>query len=293
MPREDARGRRGAERQAGRRRRVAAHRRHEARRRRRLRGRLDARALRRAVGRGRDVLRRQHDEAGAVHRCREGAESPRLARRPRTRLATPRSTKCSRRTKPPTPRRSIVGRRWTIEHGFIPQAGSVPADEGARSGDLGAESSLSGRAEPREYWGPTRAAWTTPVRAYLDQGFVVAGGTDSAVVPYPPLWVIYHFVTRDTISGGVLGADQKITRSRSAASRNHQQRFPYVRRAAQGIDRARQARRPRRPAGGHPDLSREAHRADAGRDDDGGRQGRLWPATVVNGDTSRKVLRSG
>ena len=31
-------------------------------------------------------------------------------------------------------------------------------------------------------------------------------------MPYPPLWVIYHFVTRDTISGGVLGADQKITR---------------------------------------------------------------------------------
>ena len=55
-------------------------------------------------------------------------------------------------------------------------------------------------------------AVTTPVREYLDRGFKVAGGTDSAVVPYPPLWVIYHFVTRDTISGGVLGADQKITR---------------------------------------------------------------------------------
>jgi hypothetical protein len=41
---------------------------------------------------------------------------------------------------------------------------------------------------------------------------VVAGGTDSAVVPYSPLWVIYHFVTRDTISGGVLGQDQRITR---------------------------------------------------------------------------------
>lgn len=50
------------------------------------------------------------------------------------------------------------------------------------------------------------------MRAYLDQGFVVAGGTDSAVVPYPPLWVIYHFVTRATISGGVLGADQRISR---------------------------------------------------------------------------------
>jgi predicted amidohydrolase YtcJ len=32
------------------------------------------------------------------------------------------------------------------------------------------------------------------------------------VVPYPPLWVFYHFVTRDTISGGVLGPDQKISR---------------------------------------------------------------------------------
>jgi hypothetical protein len=50
------------------------------------------------------------------------------------------------------------------------------------------------------------------MRAFLDAGFVVAGGTDSAVVPYPPLWVLYHFITRDTISGGVLGADQKITR---------------------------------------------------------------------------------
>jgi predicted amidohydrolase YtcJ len=32
------------------------------------------------------------------------------------------------------------------------------------------------------------------------------------VVPYPPLWTFYHFITRDTISGGVMGADQKITR---------------------------------------------------------------------------------
>ena len=50
------------------------------------------------------------------------------------------------------------------------------------------------------------------MRAFIDAGLLVAGGTDSAVVPYPPLWVLYHFITRDTISGGVLGADQKITR---------------------------------------------------------------------------------
>jgi predicted amidohydrolase YtcJ len=62
------------------------------------------------------------------------------------------------------------------------------------------------------YWGPKRAAQTTPMRTYLAERLVVAGGTDSSVVPYPPLWAIYHFVTRDTISGGVLGADQRISR---------------------------------------------------------------------------------
>ena len=107
---------------------------------------------------------------------------------------------------------SIAGRRWTLEHGFIAQP-----DQFARMKTLGLVISAQDHlylAGPSlvTYWGPARAARTTPMRAFLDQGFVVAGGTDSAVVPYPPLWVIYHFVTRDTISGGVLGADQKITR---------------------------------------------------------------------------------
>jgi predicted amidohydrolase YtcJ len=108
--------------------------------------------------------------------------------------------------------KSIAGRRWTLEHGFIAQP-----DQFARLKKLDLVISAQDHlylAGPSlvNYWGPARAARTTPMRAFLDQGFVVAGGTDSAVVPYPPLWVIYHFVTRDTISGGVLGADQKITR---------------------------------------------------------------------------------
>jgi predicted amidohydrolase YtcJ len=106
----------------------------------------------------------------------------------------------------------IASRRWTIEHGFIPQADQFP-----RMKKLGLVISAQNHlylAGPSlvNYWGPLRAARTTPMRAYLDQGFVVSGGTDSAVVPYPPLWVIYHFVSRATISGGVLGADQKISR---------------------------------------------------------------------------------
>lgn len=108
--------------------------------------------------------------------------------------------------------RSIRGKRWTIEHGFIPQPDQFPRMK-ALDLVISAQDHLY-LAGPSlvSYWGAARAARTTPMRTYLDQGFVVAGGTDSAVVPYPPLWVLYHFVTRDTISGGVLGPDQQISR---------------------------------------------------------------------------------
>ncbi len=108
--------------------------------------------------------------------------------------------------------RSIVGRRWSIEHGFIPRPEHFP-----RMKRLGLVISAQHHlylAGPSlvKYWGPTRAAWTTPVRAYLDAGLTVAAGTDAPVVPYPPLDVFYHFVTRDTMTGGVLGPDQRISR---------------------------------------------------------------------------------
>ena len=108
--------------------------------------------------------------------------------------------------------RPLAGRRWVIEHGFIPQADQLP-----RMKQLGLVVSaqnhlyLAGPSLVR-YWGAQRAGWTTPVRAYLDAGLVVAAGTDTPVVPYPPLWTIYHFVTRGTISGGPLGVDQRIPR---------------------------------------------------------------------------------
>jgi predicted amidohydrolase YtcJ len=108
--------------------------------------------------------------------------------------------------------KSIVRRRWTIEHGFIPQADQFPRMKKLALVISAQDHLYLAGPSLVKYWGPARAARTTPMRTYLDQGFVVAGGTDSAVVPYPPLWVFYHFVTRDTISGGVLGVDQKISR---------------------------------------------------------------------------------
>jgi len=119
--------------------------------------------------------------------------------------------------------RSIIGRRWGIEHAFIGRRDHLP-----RMKNLGLFLSLQDHlylAGPSlvNYWGRQRAFLTTPVKMYLDAGLPVSGGTDSSVVPYSPLWVIYHFVTRDTISGGPMGVDQKISREDALrmVTRNH------------------------------------------------------------------------
>jgi predicted amidohydrolase YtcJ len=106
--------------------------------------------------------------------------------------------------------RPIAGERWTIEHAFI-----VRPDLLARMKTLGLMVSAQDHlylAAPamKKYWGKARAAEVTPVKTFLDDGFLVAGGTDSPVVPFNPFWELYHFLTRDTISDGVYGGDQRI-----------------------------------------------------------------------------------
>ena len=106
----------------------------------------------------------------------------------------------------------ITGKRWAIEHGFI-----TAADQFPRLRALGLAVSAQHHlyvAGPslEKYWGRERAGATTPIRTYLDENIPVSGGTDSPVIPYPPLSVIYHFVTRDTLSGGVFGPDQAVSR---------------------------------------------------------------------------------
>lgn len=106
----------------------------------------------------------------------------------------------------------LEGLRWVIEHGFIPRE-----DHFGRMRTLGLSVSAQDHlylAAPSlvQYWGADRAAWTTPLRAYLDAGIPVSLGTDSPVVPYDPWWVLHHFTTRGTISAGVVGADQRVSR---------------------------------------------------------------------------------
>lgn len=110
---------------------------------------------------------------------------------------------------------TINGRRWSIEHAFIGRPDQLP-----RMKALGLAISAQNHlylAGPSlvKYWGAARAGITTPVKMYLDAGLPVSSGTDAPVVPYPPLWTMYHFVTRDTITGGVLGADQRISREQA------------------------------------------------------------------------------
>jgi predicted amidohydrolase YtcJ len=108
--------------------------------------------------------------------------------------------------------KAIAGRRWTIEHAFIPRE-----EHFARIIRLGILISAQDHlylAGPSlaKYWGPERAARVTPLRSYLDHKVNVSSGTDAPVVPYPPLWAIYHFVTRQTITGGVFGPHERIRR---------------------------------------------------------------------------------
>lgn len=107
---------------------------------------------------------------------------------------------------------------WAIEHAFITRPDQYP-----RIRKLNLNLSVQDHlylAAPvlRGYWGMERASQVTPVKTYLDEGFMLAGGTDSPVIPLSPFWVMYHFITRDTISDGVYGPNQAVA-SRDAVLR--------------------------------------------------------------------------
>jgi predicted amidohydrolase YtcJ len=107
--------------------------------------------------------------------------------------------------------RSIAGRRWAIEHLFVSRPDQI---ERLKKLDvvLSVQNHLYLAAPSlKKYLGPERASRITPVKTYLEQGFLVVGGTDSPVVPVNPFWQFYHFLTRDTISDGVYGEDERVT----------------------------------------------------------------------------------
>lgn len=57
------------------------------------------------------------------------------------------------------------------------------------------------------YWGGERAARAMPLRAFVDSGLPVGGGSDAPVTPFSPLLGIWSSVTRATERAGVLGPE--------------------------------------------------------------------------------------
>src|SRR5260370_20144428 len=63
----------------------------------------------------------------------------------------------------------------------------------------------------KNYLGAARAGQITPVKSYLDAGFLVAGGTHSPVLPFNPFFAHYHFLTPDTDTRGRYRANAPTT----------------------------------------------------------------------------------
>lgn len=105
---------------------------------------------------------------------------------------------------------SIIGKRWAVEHAFVARPDLVKRMQDLKLMVSAQDHLYLAAPALKKYWGMDLAGEVTPVKTYLDAGLLVAGGTDSPVIPFNPFWELYHFASRDTISDGVYGADQKI-----------------------------------------------------------------------------------
>jgi len=106
--------------------------------------------------------------------------------------------------------KSLIGKRWSVEHAFVARPDLVRRMQDLKLMVSAQDHLYLAAPALKKYWGMDLASEVTPVKMYLDAGLLVAGGTDSPVIPFNPFWELYHFASRDTISDGVYGADQKI-----------------------------------------------------------------------------------
>jgi predicted amidohydrolase YtcJ len=61
-------------------------------------------------------------------------------------------------------------------------------------------------------WGPERASQVMPVRRWVDEGALVAAGSDCNVSFFDPLLSIWGLVTRGTRTAGILGPEHRVDR---------------------------------------------------------------------------------
>ncbi|MGI9024027.1 MAG: amidohydrolase, partial [Burkholderiaceae bacterium] len=109
----------------------------------------------------------------------------------------------------------IAGKLWVIEHAFIARPDHYPRMRALGLAISAQDHLYLAAPSMKAYWGRDRAENVTPMATFLREGFLVAAGTDSPVIPYSPFWAIYHFVTRDTISDGVYGPHERVSREQA------------------------------------------------------------------------------
>jgi predicted amidohydrolase YtcJ len=109
---------------------------------------------------------------------------------------------------------SIVGKRWSIEHGYMLQP-----DHFDRIKKLGLVMHpqtwhlYNLRRNFLENYGRDYAEMSHPYRKLLDRGIPISGGTDWQMDhPYDQFFYMWVAISRKTIDGEVVGADQKLTR---------------------------------------------------------------------------------
>ena len=107
---------------------------------------------------------------------------------------------------------SILGRRWTLEHGGIhPTQRNL--EQAKRMGIIVSTQQPMGwavGATTRRFWGLERGSNMTPNRTWLDGGVLVKGGSD--VAPFEPMLGIWSCVTRRNMAGEPMEPAQAISR---------------------------------------------------------------------------------
>jgi predicted amidohydrolase YtcJ len=108
---------------------------------------------------------------------------------------------------------SIVGKRWSIMHGFLPRPEhfDLMRKLGITVACQHSHNYTKGDAMVK-WWGHKRASYANPVKDFMREGVVVGGGSDGRSCEWRTNILLWIDVTRETRLAGVLGPDLVLTR---------------------------------------------------------------------------------
>lgn len=116
-------------------------------------------------------------------------------------------------------RQEHIPNGWlTIEHGFL-----ADAQQRRRAIEMGVSVTVQHPllwflgGNMIRYWGGHRTDASFPVREWVDEGAIVAAGSDSNIAPFNPMLAVWGLCTRGTASAGVRGPEHAVDRTSAFA----------------------------------------------------------------------------